>query len=139
MCTTQGELFTKSDITAVLLLTALLLVAGAVSIYQKSTEVLPPEVLVRQIESGVALSSDFHPFRAEVTAEMLTVHKININTAPSDSLTLLPGIGPHLADRIIAYRNEGGRFSRVDDLLFVRGIGPARLNAVRDMITTGAE
>lgn len=46
------------------------------------------------------------------------------NTSPVDSLILLPGIGPALAERIVAARAEGVHFARARDLQAVRGIGP---------------
>ncbi|MBD3403251.1 hypothetical protein GF420_10185 [candidate division GN15 bacterium] len=45
------------------------------------------------------------------------------NTAPIDSLELLPGIGPALAERIVTYRQHG-RFEEPIDITNVRGIGP---------------
>ena len=45
------------------------------------------------------------------------------NTAPADSLELLPGIGPVLADRIVEYRRQK-RFEREIDITEVKGIGP---------------
>lgn len=139
MSVRQVQLFTRSDITAVLFLVTLLLLAGAVSVYQKSTALIPPEVIVGCIESAPASSPARNVSGTSAAGEMLAARKININTAPSDSLTLLPGIGPHLADRIIRYRSEGRRFEKIDDLMLINGIGPARLDAVRNMITTGTE
>jgi DNA uptake protein ComE-like DNA-binding protein len=48
---------------------------------------------------------------------------IDPNTAPVDSLELLPGIGKVLADRIVVYRTKN-RFERTVDITEVRGIGP---------------
>lgn len=45
------------------------------------------------------------------------------NSAPADSLELLPGIGPVLADRIVEYRNHR-RFETALDIINVPGIGP---------------
>src|SRR5256885_643794 len=57
--------------------------------------------------------------------------RININTAPSADLELLPGIGPALAARIIEYRKTSGPFRSVDDLDKVKGIGPRTLVKIR--------
>ncbi len=43
----------------------------------------------------------------------------------------LPGIGPELARRIVAYRQKHGPFRRIEDLLAVRGMGPAKWRAIR--------
>lgn len=49
------------------------------------------------------------------------------NTAPADSLQLLPGVGPVMAARIVAAREAGAVYRRPEDLLAVKGIGPATL------------
>ena len=48
---------------------------------------------------------------------------VNINTAEHDQLTLLPRVGPALAQRILDYREANGKFEETSDLLLVRGIG----------------
>ncbi len=60
---------------------------------------------------------------------------IDLNTATMTQLELLPGIGPATATSIVAYREEVGRFNSVSDLLGVRGIGEAKLDAIRDLVT----
>ena len=57
---------------------------------------------------------------------------IDLNTADQTALESLPRIGPALAERIIAWREENGRFQSVDDLLAVPGIGEKLLEAIRD-------
>ncbi len=61
---------------------------------------------------------------------------VNINQADAAGLDTLPGVGPSTAGRIIAWRTEHGRFRTVDDLLAVPGIGPARVEAIRPLVTT---
>jgi competence protein ComEA len=60
---------------------------------------------------------------------------IDLNTAGVDDLDTLPGVGPATAQAIVAHRDEHGPFGAVDDLLEVRGIGDARLEALRDLVT----
>jgi competence ComEA-like helix-hairpin-helix protein len=52
---------------------------------------------------------------------------ININTANSDELQQVPGIGPVTADKILQMRKSFGAFKSVDDLLSIRGIGKKHL------------
>ena len=58
------------------------------------------------------------------------MQSVRINSASAGELQQLPGIGPALAQRIVATRN-GGRFTSVDDLLRVPGIGKAKLAKLR--------
>lgn len=60
--------------------------------------------------------------------------KIDLNTAGRDGLETLPGIGRVKAEAIIAYREQHGKFTSVDDLLNVSGIGPATLERIRSLV-----
>ena len=60
---------------------------------------------------------------------------ININTATSDELQQVPGIGPVTADKILQMRKSYGAFKSVDDLLSIRGIGKKRLEKMRKYLT----
>jgi competence protein ComEA len=59
---------------------------------------------------------------------------MNLNTATEADLDGLPGIGPVLAGRILAWRTEHGRFSTVDELGEVAGIGPKLLGQLRALV-----
>lgn len=59
---------------------------------------------------------------------------LDLNAATASQLEALPGVGPVLAERIIAYRLERGPFVEVEDLLDVPGIGEAKLSQMRDAI-----
>lgn len=58
--------------------------------------------------------------------------RVDLNAADQAALETLPRIGPALAERIIAWREENGRFQSVDDLLAVPGIGEKLLAGLRD-------
>ena len=60
---------------------------------------------------------------------------VNVNSATADQLDVLPGVGPTTAAAIIAYRQQHGPFQTVDQLGDVRGIGPAKLEALRGLVT----
>lgn len=61
--------------------------------------------------------------------------RVNLNTADEALLDTLPRIGPALAARIVQWREANGRFTSVDDLLAVSGIGDKMLETLRDLVT----
>ncbi|HCT13397.1 MAG TPA: hypothetical protein DIW82_01000 [Corynebacterium nuruki] len=60
---------------------------------------------------------------------------VNLNTADATALGGLPGVGPKTAEAIIAWRDAHGPFSSVEQLMEVKGIGPAKFEALRDGVT----
>ena len=64
-----------------------------------------------------------------------TTRRVDINRADSVSLLDLPGIGPSLAGRILAYRRRYGPFRRAEELVNVRGIGPATMAKLDGHVT----
>ena len=61
-------------------------------------------------------------------------YPLNINTSSQEAFESLPGIGPAKAADIIAYREQYGYFTSIDDLLSVPGIGPTTLDSIRDYL-----
>lgn len=61
--------------------------------------------------------------------------RVHLNRAGRAELEALPGVGPVLAERILEHRSLRGRFVRLEQLLEVRGIGPARLEDLRPRVT----
>ncbi len=74
------------------------------------------------------------PVVADAAPQSTTPEPVDVNTATADQLDGLPGIGPATAAAIVAYRDAHGSFSTVDDLGEVRGIGPAKLDALRGLV-----
>jgi competence ComEA-like helix-hairpin-helix protein len=62
---------------------------------------------------------------------------ININTADSTQLQLVPGIGPSTAEKILQMRKSYGAFKSVNDPMAIRGLGPKRLEKMRKYLTVG--
>lgn len=60
---------------------------------------------------------------------------LNLNSATVEQLDGLPGIGPALAERIVAYRAEHGSFAQIDQLNEVKGIGEKTLEKLRPHLT----
>lgn len=64
-----------------------------------------------------------------------TAAQIGLNTADQLALEQIPGIGPVTAAAIIAYREQAGSFTAIEELLEVTGIGPATLESIRPYVT----
>ncbi|MCP4423126.1 MAG: hypothetical protein GY803_01405 [Chloroflexi bacterium] len=62
---------------------------------------------------------------------------VNINAATLEELDTLPGIGPSTAQKILNYRDENGLFQAIEELMNVSGIGEAKFNNVKELITVG--
>lgn len=63
---------------------------------------------------------------------------IDLNTASIAELELLPGVGPAMAARIVEYRQKIGRFTSIEQLDSVRGIGARTMERLRPLVKVGA-
>jgi competence protein ComEA len=93
---------------------------------------------------SVAVHAQSTPQKCESTRKLptppqKTVAPLDINRASADDLAKLPGIGPELARRIIAFREKHGPFRRVEDLLAIRGIGHKKWRVIRSYLRVGGE
>jgi competence protein ComEA len=60
--------------------------------------------------------------------------RVNLNTATASELDALPGVGPVMAASIVRWRSEHGKFTSIDQLAEVDGIGPSRLDKLRALV-----
>jgi competence protein ComEA len=61
--------------------------------------------------------------------------KVNINTADATALETLPRVGPAMSKRIIDWRTKNGRFTSVEDLTSITGIGEKTFEQLKDLVT----
>ena len=64
-----------------------------------------------------------------------TSNGININKADASELESIPGIGPSTAQKIITYRNENGKFSSIDDIKNISGIGDKKFESIKEYLS----
>lgn len=74
------------------------------------------------------------PVIALPTGSSVPAGPVNLNTATADELDRLPGVGPATAAAIIAHRQQYGPYMSVDELAKVRGIGAAKVAALRGLV-----
>jgi competence protein ComEA len=104
---------------------------------QPLTDGVKVDVARKGTSQGAVASSAASSGTAGTTgvAPSPTVPIVNINTADEPTLELIPGVGPVTANAILDYRNRIGRFSTIEQLLDVNGIGPATIENIRPYIT----
>ena len=83
--------------------------------------------------SALKLETDHSPVQADFPskAAFLFFQPLSVNHADQRLLSSLPGIGPRLSERIIALREKQGSFSRLEELLEVKGIGKKKLEKLK--------
>ncbi len=86
--------------------------------------------LARKVIDGELISVGVAPPAAAAGGGL-----VNLNTATLDQLQTLPGVGPVLAQRIIEYRDQHGGFTATEDLRKVTGIGDARYNELKSLVS----
>lgn len=76
------------------------------------------------------------PVAVGETAAAVAAGPVDVNRANEAELQALPGVGPATAAAIVEDRERHGPFGGPEELLRVRGIGPAKLDAMRDLVAT---
>ena len=89
-----------------------------------------PAVLGSSVTPGSSRAAGPSSAPADATAR----GPLDLNTATVEQLDELPGVGPVTADAIVAWRSAHGKFTSVDQLGDVDGIGPARLEKLRNLL-----
>lgn len=94
-----------------------------------------PTALGSSVASGSTPTSKAPPPRpGSGSVKPKAGEAVNLNTATVQELDALPGVGPVTATAIVAWRQANGKFTSVDQLADVEGIGPARLEKLRALV-----
>ena len=100
---------------------------------EKENNTTISEVVKEGVESYVTNSSGVSTNNEKT--EDTKNSKVNINTATQAQLETLPGIGPSTATKILTYRKEKGKFTKIQDIKEVSGIGDSKFEKIKDYIT----
>lgn len=84
-------------------------------------------------ETIVSMGDDYNVVQEGIN--VASGGKININTATQAQLETVTGIGPSTAAKIIEYRKQNGKFSKIDDIKNISGIGEEKFNNIKNQIT----
>ena len=153
--------FTETEITVILFMAAIFILGFAYKIFIKeensieyrtfdyssqdslflyysnlNPEAAPEDsLLISNLEvkrKVLELSED--QYSSEKRTIALTERSININSAKIEELVMLPGIGEKTAEKILLLRQERGKFSKLEDLLDVKGIGEMKFNKIKKFL-----
>ena len=94
-------------------------------------------VIMGTVASAPVLAQE-KPAAKPAKAAAAPAAPVNLNTATQAQLETLPGIGAAAAKRIIEYRDKNGKFTKVEQLMNVKGIGEKSFLKLKPMITIGA-
>ena len=98
---------------------------------------IPTQIQVDILTPGAVIKSEDEQSSSRSTPPNTeSPHQpININSADQSSLETLSGIGPVTAQKIIAFREENGPFTSIEEIQKVSGIGPVTFEKIKDFIT----
>ena len=133
--------FTRNEMAVVLFLGATLAAGSAIRLFRSGADQSQPGGPVYATSDSLFLARSRLLYGQGDTARgpsrnnAIPLQRIPLNNASAAELERLPGIGPALARRIIAYRETHGSFQALKDLGHVKGIGPKTLDRLRTLVS----
>jgi comEA protein len=133
--------FTRNEMTVVLFLGASFAAGSAIRLFRSGGDQSQPGGPMYATSDSLflarsrLLSGQADTARGASQNNAIPLQRIPLNNASAAELERLPGIGPALARRIIAYRETHGSFRAFQELGHVKGIGPKTLDRLRPLVS----
>ena len=96
---------------------------------------IPSNLDIDITEDSITTENGENIIEEETISKNKEESSLNINKATKEELQNLPGIGQELASRIVDYREQNGKFSNIEDIKNVSGIGESKFEKIKDLIT----
>jgi competence protein ComEA len=90
--------------------------------------------LILCLSIGLAMVPPMATAQKNATQSSIS-QKVNLNTATVEELQTIPGIGPAMAKRVVEYRSKVGKFTKIEDIINVKGIGEKKFQKMKDRLT----
>ena len=127
--------FTRNEQKVLLFLVVTFFLGFAVKVYQEHYQPLPDTPMNSADYKTAEIAFPSVSDRMEAKTVKPLSGPIPVNSASAFELERLPGIGPAMAKRIVEYRDYHGKFSSVEELHKIKGIGVKTLQKIRPYIT----
>ena len=82
----------------------------------------------------LCLALSLAPMAWAQKGKAVSTEKVNLNTASAEQLQTLPGVGPAMAKRVLDYRAKVGKFTKIEEILNVKGFGEKRFQKIKDRL-----
>jgi len=89
-------------------------------------------MMIKILDSSVIKAADDEG--VDIFDEKLSSLMVNINTAGIEELVLIPGVGEATAEAVISFREQNGRYEKIEDIMKVAGIKQAKFETMKDFI-----
>ena len=121
----------KKEMIAIFVFVGTGVIGWGIRIYEIAFDAVPAKLWV---EADTVCSKPVRDSSNCIIPVKKKMLPVCVNIGNIEDLQRIKGVGPSLANKIVAYRNQHGEFKKIDDLILVKGIGHKKLEKIRNQI-----